>query len=138
MLSSDSSLSNYFRSINFSSITYNPTLPGPIFPFLSLPRLCRCIWILRTTEASSQTTQEDEEERVAGIQRPAATIHLCFAARRNPLRGKAGEPVSAPTGPDRTAAVIHYAIGDYAPTLRVGPHHTRAPPGRGAIRVHSP
>jgi hypothetical protein len=62
----------------------------------------------------------------------------CFAARQTPLRGKAGEPVSAPTGPDRTAAVIHYAIGDYAPTLRVGPHHTRAPPGRGTIRVHSP
>ena len=27
-------------------------------------------------------------------------------------------------GPDRTAELIHYAIGDSAPTLRVGPHHT--------------
>jgi hypothetical protein len=57
--------------------------------------------------------------------------NTCYAARRSPLRGKAGELVSASTGPDRTAALIHYAIGDSAPTLRVGPHNTRAPPGRG-------
>ncbi len=41
-----------------------------------------------------------------------ANGEICYAARRSPLRGKAGEPVSAPTGPDRTAVLIHYAIGD--------------------------
>ncbi len=65
-------------------------------------------------------------------------VTACYAARRSPLRGKAGEPVSASMGPDRTAALIHYAIGDSAPTLGVGPHHTREPPGSGTIRVHSP
>jgi hypothetical protein len=86
---------------------------------------------------------------VAGGERPAryatrgemprlARSEGCYAARRSPLRGKAGEPVSASTGPDRTAALIHYAIGDSAQTLRVGPHPTRAPPGRGTNRVHSP
>jgi hypothetical protein len=48
-----------------------------------------------------------------------------------PLRGRAGEPVSASTGragPDgRTSSLGHR---DSAPTLRVGPHPTRARPGR--------
>ena len=38
----------------------------------------------------------------------------------------------------RAAGLIHYAIGDSAPTLRVGPHHTRAPPGRGTDGVLGP
>ncbi len=35
-------------------------------------------------------------------------------------------------------SLIHYAIGDSAPTLRVGSHLTRAPQGHETIRVHSP
>jgi hypothetical protein len=57
------------------------------------------------------------------LRRARRTPTHCYAARRSPLRGKSGEPVSASTGPDRTAALIHSAIGDFAPTLRVGPHH---------------
>ena len=45
-------------------------------------------------------------------------------------------------GPERTAALIHYFIGDSASTLRatlrVRPHHTRAPLGRGTNRVLGP
>ena len=45
-------------------------------------------------------------------------------------------------GPERTAALTHFVIGDSASTLRatlrVGPHHTRAPLGRGTDRVLGP
>jgi hypothetical protein len=36
-------------------------------------------------------------------------------------------------GPNRTAAPIRYAVGDSAPTLRVGPH-----PTRGVTRTAGP
>ena len=40
--------------------------------------------------------------------------------------------------PKIAAGDIHFAIGYSTPTLRVGPHHTRAPPGSGTDRVLSP
>jgi hypothetical protein len=76
------------------------------------------------------------------------------AAERGPLRGRAGQPVSQSLGILASASesepvaasmlarmlqarhpragLMHCAIrvGDPAPTVRVGPHPTRAPPGR--------
>ncbi len=62
----------------------------------------------------------------------------CLAA--SPSRSAAGRQASLGNhGPDRTAAPIHYVIGDSASTLhatlRVRPHHTRAPLGLGTDRV---
>ncbi len=41
-------------------------------------------------------------------------------------------------GQDDKAELIHYVIGDSASTPLVGPHSTRALPGRGTNHVHDP
>ncbi len=59
-----------------------------------------------------------------------------FAARRSPLRGKAGEPVSAPTGRigwpylSTTPSATLLCTDSDSP---IGPLPTRVPPGRGTI-----
>ncbi len=53
---------------------------------------------------------------------------LCAAATRTGRRASLSIH-----WPDRMAKLIHYAIGDSAPTLRVGQQLARAPQGRGTI-----
>jgi hypothetical protein len=73
---------------------------------------------------SSQDSARPDNLAASSRPRPLEPIAISFGLEW----GRASLSIH---GPDRTAELIHYAIGDSAPTLQVGPQLARAPPGRG-------